>query len=33
MWPTLIELGIPLIVLLVVWVVWPKGDPPENSDE
>jgi hypothetical protein len=33
MWVTLIELGIPLILLLLFWAVWPKGDPPEPPDD
>jgi hypothetical protein len=33
MWATLIELGIPLVILLVLWIIWPKSDPPENPDE
>jgi TM2 domain-containing membrane protein YozV len=33
MWVTLIELGIPLILLLIIWIIWPKGDTPEKPNE
>ncbi len=33
MWATLIELGIPLALLLILWRIWPKNDPPEKNDD
>jgi hypothetical protein len=31
MWAWLLELGIPLILLLILWRVWPKNDDPRES--
>jgi hypothetical protein len=33
MWAILIELGIALILLLVLWRVWPKDNQSEKHDD